>query len=93
MEILEFRSKVQELEAKGLHKSKLFYELCKECNLTAEELKDHLKQLPNFDDYSGDFYDGIDAVVVQGDTLADPYCGNYPPERTFRTPKNMGMLI
>jgi len=56
MEILEFRAKVQELETKGLQKSKLFYELCKECNLTAEELKDHLKQLPNFGDYSVDFY-------------------------------------
>lgn len=36
---------------------------------------------------------GIDAVVVQGDTLADPYHIQYPPERTFRTPRNMGVLL
>ena len=37
---------------------------------------------------------GINAVVVQGDTLADPYTGsNYPRSRIFRTPNNMGMLL
>lgn len=37
---------------------------------------------------------GISATVVQGDTLSEPYCGrNYPPERIFRTPMKMGVLI
>ena len=36
---------------------------------------------------------GCRAVVVQGDTLCDPYVGNYPPERIMRTPAKMGMLI
>ena len=37
---------------------------------------------------------GINAVVVQGDTLADPYTGDsYPQNRVFRTPNNMGMLL
>lgn len=38
------------------------------------------------------FY-GIDAVVVQGDTLAEPYSRKYPPERVMRTPRNMGVLL
>lgn len=37
---------------------------------------------------------GIDAVVVQGDTLCDPFTGrNFPPSRVFRTPRNMGALL
>lgn len=37
---------------------------------------------------------GIDAVVVQGDTLCDPFTGhNFPPNRVFRTPRNMGALL
>lgn len=37
---------------------------------------------------------GIDAVVVQGNTLTEPYTsGNYPRSRIFRTPGNMGLLI
>ena len=32
---------------------------------------------------------GIDAIVVQGDTLSEPYIENYPTERVFRTPKNL----
>ena len=37
---------------------------------------------------------GINAVVVQGDTLAEPYTGDsYPQNRVFRTPNNMGMLL
>lgn len=36
---------------------------------------------------------GIDAVVVQGNTLAEPFDMHYPPGRTFRTPKNMGVLL
>ncbi len=36
---------------------------------------------------------GIDAVVVQGDTLLDPYHIDYPIERTFRTPRNMGVIL
>lgn len=36
---------------------------------------------------------GIDAVVVQGDSLLDPYNGRYPQERTFYTPKRMGVLL
>lgn len=37
---------------------------------------------------------GIDAVVVQGDTLQNPYVkGNYPEEHIFRTPRRMGMLV
>jgi len=35
---------------------------------------------------------GIRAVVVQGDTLAEPYHTGYPPERTLYTPAQMGML-
>lgn len=36
---------------------------------------------------------GIDGVIVQGDTLADPYRKGFPKERTFRTPRNMGVLL
>lgn len=36
---------------------------------------------------------GIDAVIVQGDTLSEPYFKGYPKERTMRTPMNMGVLI
>jgi hypothetical protein len=37
---------------------------------------------------------GIDAVVIQGDTLTEPYTGgNYPQNKVFRTPCNMGMLL
>lgn len=36
---------------------------------------------------------GIDAIIVQGDTLCDPYHPNYPKERTWRTPRNTGLLI
>lgn len=37
---------------------------------------------------------GINAVVVQGDTLSEPYTGsNYPRCRIFRTPNNMGILL
>ena len=38
------------------------------------------------------FY-GIDAIVVQGDTLIEPYVKGYPEHRVFRTPKNRGALI
>lgn len=37
---------------------------------------------------------GIDAVVVQGDTLQNPYTGgSYVESRVFRTPRNRGVLI
>ena len=37
---------------------------------------------------------GIKATVVQGDTLANPYKdGLYHPERIFRTPGKMGLII
>ena len=36
---------------------------------------------------------GIDAILVQGDTLADPYHDGYPKERMMRTPRNTGALI
>lgn len=37
---------------------------------------------------------GINAIVIQGNTLQEPYIpGEYLNERTFRTPNNMGMLI
>lgn len=37
---------------------------------------------------------GIDAVVVQGNTLSEPYTGyNITNNRVFRTPKNMGVLL
>jgi len=37
---------------------------------------------------------GIDAIVAQGDTLAEPYTGDdYPRDRVFLTPKHMGVLI
>ena len=38
------------------------------------------------------FY-GIDAIVVQGDTLTEPYVKGYPEERLLRTPRNRGCLI
>lgn len=36
---------------------------------------------------------GCRAIVVQGDTLLDPYRDGYPPERTLRTPAMMGVLM
>lgn len=36
---------------------------------------------------------GIDAVVVQGDTLVNPYKKGYQKERVWRTPRNMGVLL
>lgn len=36
---------------------------------------------------------GINAVMVQGDTLMEPYIKNYPPERTFYTPRKMGVIM
>lgn len=37
---------------------------------------------------------GIDAIVVQGDTLAEPYTGDgYPRDRVFLTPRRMGVLL
>lgn len=37
---------------------------------------------------------GVNAEVVQGDSLAEPYkSGMYPPERVFYTPARMGMLL
>lgn len=36
---------------------------------------------------------GIDAILVQGDTLKEPYAEGYPKARTYRTPRNMGVLI
>ena len=35
---------------------------------------------------------GCRAIVVQGDTLCDPYTKDYPRERTLRTPAMMGVL-
>ena len=36
---------------------------------------------------------GIDAVCVQGNTLAEPYREEYPEERVLRTPRNRGIYI
>ena len=36
---------------------------------------------------------GIDAIVVQGDTLIEPYVKWYPEGRILRTPRNRGALI
>lgn len=36
---------------------------------------------------------GIDAVVLQGDTLAETYHKSYDEKRVYRTAKNMGVLI
>ena len=36
---------------------------------------------------------GCRAIVVQGDTLREPYTATYPPERTMRTPAITGALI
>ncbi len=36
---------------------------------------------------------GIDAIVVQGDTLIEPYVKWYPESRVLRTPRNRGALI
>ncbi|MBR3573668.1 MAG: hypothetical protein IKN97_00660, partial [Lachnospiraceae bacterium] len=38
------------------------------------------------------FY-GIDAIIVQGDTLQDPYVDGYDERRVFRTPMNVGALL
>jgi len=38
------------------------------------------------------FY-GIDAIIVQGDTLQDPYVDGYDERRIFRTPMNVGALL
>ena len=35
---------------------------------------------------------GCRAIVVQGDTLADPYRDNFPSDRIMRTPAMMGVL-
>ena len=35
---------------------------------------------------------GINATVVQGSTLKEPYVQGYPEERIFRTPKKVGIL-
>lgn len=36
---------------------------------------------------------GINAVVVQGDTLREPYINGYPQERVLYTPANKGLRI
>lgn len=36
---------------------------------------------------------GIDAVVVQGDSLAEPYKPGYPPERVLETPVRKGLIL
>lgn len=36
---------------------------------------------------------GIHAVVVQGNTLAEPCIGSYPPDRVLYTPMAMGVMI
>ena len=36
---------------------------------------------------------GCRAVVVQGDTLCEPYTKEYPKERVLRTPAMMGALL
>ena len=36
---------------------------------------------------------GIDAIVVQGDTLLEPYVKGYPENRILRTPRNRGCLV
>lgn len=37
---------------------------------------------------------GINGEIAQGDTLREPYStNNIPPERVFKTPKRMGVLI
>lgn len=37
---------------------------------------------------------GINAEVIQGDTLSEAYVnGQYPPDKILRTPKRMGMIL
>lgn len=36
---------------------------------------------------------GLDAVVVQGDTLSEPYGPGCPPERVWKTPRRMGVIL
>lgn len=36
---------------------------------------------------------GIDAICVQGNTLAEPYIDQYPTERKLHTPMNRGVLL
>lgn len=36
---------------------------------------------------------GINGIVVQGDTLCEPYVNGYPEEKIMRTPANMGWLL
>lgn len=74
--------------AKVLHDKGINYQQC--LNVTAQEL-----------DWRGVYMCytqlsllGIDAMVIQGDTLIEPYAGKeYPLESVFYTPKRMGLLI
>lgn len=36
---------------------------------------------------------GVKAIVVQGDTLMEPYVHKYPRERILKTPAELGLLI
>ncbi len=36
---------------------------------------------------------GIDAIIAQGDTLAETFNPKFPRERLLRSPRNMGVLI
>ena len=36
---------------------------------------------------------GINAIVVQGDTLCEPYTNGYPANRTLITPARMGVMV
>lgn len=36
---------------------------------------------------------GVKAIVVQGNTLSEPYTANHPKEKVFYTPAKRGLLI
>lgn len=74
--------------AKALKEKGFDYQKCLE--VTAQDL-DWLAVYMSYLQFS---LLGINAEVVQGDSLCDPYIrGNYPPERVFKTPMRMGVLL
>lgn len=75
--------------ASVLHHRGINYQRC--LNVVAQDL-DWLAVYMTYVQLS--FY-GINAIVVQGDTLTEPFAVNkpYPLERVMRTPRNMGALL
>ena len=73
--------------AKTLHERGINYQ--KKMKVVAQDL-DWLGVFMSYIQFS---FLGIDAIVVQGDTLCEPYVLGYPEGRILRTPRNMGALV